>query len=355
MAASGDAAGSSKRKRTKKDERPHKKRSSTASTIPLGHGEQDENDEQQGDPATAALRFRRSAVARLALSALRRCFQSDRCGFVDKARFELLLPSIVSQLDCGSDYSSEDASRTFQHGGVSEVASCRLHADELVGPCLAQLASACGKDALWKSLANAVLMRTRSGNVGVRVAALVCLRHCFEVVGEEFLALLPECLPFLSELLEVRKCLEVLSDCGGYTVELEGFNIGLDAHDSDIMTENITGDGSIPCLHVLDLYYLTKPGIYRLGCIFFCLVLLTSMPLDTVPHVLSMRLTQDVTLTETLLDFDALPAGWPPGSRRRMPVFDQVHRGSAWGVYRELPRVTAMIVCCTVVCSVNVV
>lgn len=293
LAASVDATGSSKRKRTKKDERPSKKRSSTAPTLPLGLGEQDENDEQQDDPSIAALRFRRSAAARLALSALRRCFQSDRCGFVDKARFDLLLPSIVSQLECGSDYSSEDASRTLNHGGVSEVASCRLHADELVGPCLAQLASACGKDALWKALANAVLLRTRSGNIGVRVAALVCLRHCFEVVGEEFLALLPECLPFLSELLEVRKCHEIFPTAA--VTEFEGFNISFDAffarhclpdfcfcedsaHDSAMIMENITADRSIdvfPVLRVVD---------YRLGCILFA-SLLTSMPLDTAPHV----------------------------------------------------------------------
>ncbi|CAN0500780.1 unnamed protein product, partial [Scytosiphon promiscuus] len=75
-------------------------------------------------------------------------------------------------------------------------------AEELVGPCLAQLAAASGKDALWKALASAVLMRTRSKRAGVRVAALVSLRQCFEVVGEECLSLLPECLPFLSELLE---------------------------------------------------------------------------------------------------------------------------------------------------------
>lgn len=198
----------SKRKRGKKDERPRKKRSSLATSTRMELGERDgEDDEDEDISATPELYWRRSAAARLALSALRRCFQSDRSGFVDKARFEVILPSIVSQLECGSDYSSMVDSSNEDSGAVVEVASCRFFADELVGPCLAQLASACGKDALWKALANAVLMRTRSGKVGARVAALVCLRHCFEVVGEEFLALLPECLPFLSELLEVRRVL----------------------------------------------------------------------------------------------------------------------------------------------------
>lgn len=181
-----------------------------------GGGKASKDDGQEEDDAAAgspALRWRRSAAARLVLSALRRCFQFDRTGFVDKARFELLMPAVVSQLECGADYVSVTEASGKQLGSSArgsspsgEVFCSRLHAEELVGPCLAQLASACAKEALWKALANAVLMRTRSRRAGVRVAALVALRQCFEVVGEEFLALLPECLPFLSELLEVSLC-----------------------------------------------------------------------------------------------------------------------------------------------------
>lgn len=203
LATSIEATASSKRKRARKDARPYKKKDNTY-TPPLDLEEDDEDEDQQGGSEVAAFRFRRSVAARLALSALRRCFRYDRSGFVDKARFEVLLPSIVSQLECGADYSIQDAYPTGKLVGTTEMTSRRLHADELIGPCLAQLASACGKDALWKVIANVVLLRTRSGNSGERVAALVCLKHCFEVVGEEFLALLPECLPFLSELLEVR-------------------------------------------------------------------------------------------------------------------------------------------------------
>lgn len=183
---------SSKRKRASADGRPTKKRGHAS--RPEDTTEDDDQDDGRG--TSPEVWSRRSAAARLVLSALRRCFQSDRSGFVDKSRFDLLLPAIVSQLDCGADFPTV--------AGEDEVASCRRHAEELVGPCLGQLASACGKDALWKALANAVLMKTRSGRAGVRVAALVSLRQCFQVVGEEFLALLPECLPFLSELLEVR-------------------------------------------------------------------------------------------------------------------------------------------------------
>lgn len=166
--------------------------------------------------SASKLRWRRSAAACLVLSILQRCFQYDRGGFVDKSRFDVLMPAIVSQLECGAGYlaaspesefaatlsSGRDCVSVVDSTYDGEVSACRRHAEELVGPCLAMLAAASAKDALWKALVNAVLMKTRSGKVGVRVAALVSLRHCFEVVGEEFLALLPECLPFLSELLE---------------------------------------------------------------------------------------------------------------------------------------------------------
>lgn len=193
--------GGSQQKRRKKDSGE-----SAAVTDGPGNETLDEN-----DTGVQGLRRRRFMASQLVLSALRRCFQFDRSGFVDKARFELILPEVVSQLDCGVVFASSveqsavrvpelQDSREATH---DEVASCRRHAEELVGPCLAQLASASAKDVLWKALTSAVLLRTRSPRAGVRVAALVSLRQCFEVIGEEFLALLPECTSFLSELLEV--------------------------------------------------------------------------------------------------------------------------------------------------------
>ncbi|CAM9175365.1 unnamed protein product [Ectocarpus sp. 12 AP-2014] len=210
VATSDSPAVAKKRKRAREDASSKRKRRKTlssgdASDSDEERGESDDDDGEGED--TPELRWRRSAASRLVLSALRRCFQSDRSGFVNKARFELVLPAVVAQLECGTDFSAAAAG-----GAEDEVSSCRHFAEELVGPCLAQLASASGKDALWKALANAVLMKTRSTRASVRVAALVSLRQCFEVVGEEFLALLPECLPFLSELLEDGHP-EVESEC----------------------------------------------------------------------------------------------------------------------------------------------
>ncbi|CAM9545090.1 unnamed protein product [Scytosiphon promiscuus] len=223
--------GAKKRKRSDKKAKSKavnarkRRKTLTSSGDPSGSDEDDDvNDDGDGDGAgTPEYRWRRSAASRLVLSALRRCFQSDRSGFVTKARFDLLLPAVVTQLDCGADFSALEGSGGGEGAsdGANEVSSCRLHAEELVGPCLAQLASASGKDALWKAMANAVLMKTRSRRAGVRVAALVSLRQCFEVVGEEFLALLPECLPFLSELLEDGHP-EVEGECRALVKYIEG-------------------------------------------------------------------------------------------------------------------------------------
>lgn len=197
-----DVGTAAKRKRPEDSLKSRKKRGSAIGMQDTG---EDGKLAAKAIHASSALAWRRSQAASLVLSALRRCFQSDRSGFVDKARFDLLMPAIVSQLECGANYFSDGQALVTRAGGDGGdvVAACKKHADELVGPCLAQLAVASAKDALWKAAANAVLMKTRSGKPGVRVAALVTLRQCFEVVGEEFLALLPECLPFLSELLEV--------------------------------------------------------------------------------------------------------------------------------------------------------
>jgi len=69
--------------------------------------------------------------------------------------------------------------------------------------CLTALAAAAGNEQLWKPLNFAVLEAcghaTRSE---VRKAGIFCLLSIIETIGEEYMILLPECLPVLSELLE---------------------------------------------------------------------------------------------------------------------------------------------------------
>ena len=47
-----------------------------------------------------------------------------------------------------------------------------------------------------------VLLKTQSLLSRVRLAALKVVQKCFAKIGEEYLVLLPETIPFLSELLE---------------------------------------------------------------------------------------------------------------------------------------------------------
>ena len=69
--------------------------------------------------------------------------------------------------------------------------------------CLTALAGAAGNEQLWKPLNYAILdacgNRRRSE---VRKAGLECLLSVMRALGEEYMVLLPECLPILAELLE---------------------------------------------------------------------------------------------------------------------------------------------------------
>jgi U3 small nucleolar RNA-associated protein 10 len=77
----------------------------------------------------------------------------------------------------------------------------RSKADKL-GDCLVQLAVAVGTDVLWKPLNYQVLLRTRSDSPIVRYSALQIVEKLYERLGEEFVILVPETVPFLAELME---------------------------------------------------------------------------------------------------------------------------------------------------------
>jgi U3 small nucleolar RNA-associated protein 10 len=68
--------------------------------------------------------------------------------------------------------------------------------------CLTALAAAAGNEQLWKPLNFAVLEACGHKRSEVRKAGISCLLSIIETIGEEYMVLLPECLPVLSELLE---------------------------------------------------------------------------------------------------------------------------------------------------------
>jgi len=125
-------------------------------------------------------------LIRFILSSLYRCFLYDTEGFINKEKFDVLLPALVKQLEEeGTDYDEyEDRMLRF------------------LVPCIAQLAVCVSNDALWKPLNYQVLLKTRSKSPKVRYMALKVIQECYTKLGEELLVLLPETIPFLAELME---------------------------------------------------------------------------------------------------------------------------------------------------------
>ncbi|KAJ2702680.1 snoRNA-binding rRNA-processing protein utp10, partial [Coemansia spiralis] len=73
---------------------------------------------------------------------------------------------------------------------------------DCLAPAASHLAAAAGNDVMWKILNQDVMLRARSDYAPVREATLIVLQAFYDRLGEEFLILLPETIPFLAELLE---------------------------------------------------------------------------------------------------------------------------------------------------------
>lgn len=69
-------------------------------------------------------------------------------------------------------------------------------------PAIAELAVATDSATHHKEMNAAILKHMRSDSAAVRLAAVQCERALTDRLGEEWLALLPEMLPFMSELQE---------------------------------------------------------------------------------------------------------------------------------------------------------
>ena len=72
-----------------------------------------------------------------------------------------------------------------------------------VSRCIVALAMAAGDERMWKPINQALLQACENNDrPEVRRAGVHCLKSVMESIGEEYMVLLPECLPALSELLE---------------------------------------------------------------------------------------------------------------------------------------------------------
>ncbi|KAJ2162622.1 snoRNA-binding rRNA-processing protein utp10 [Coemansia sp. RSA 552] len=90
------------------------------------------------------------------------------------------------------------AHQTEEQAYTAHVARVR----QFLAPAASHLAAAAGNDAMWKLLNQAVMLKSRSDYPAVREGVLLVLQALYGRLGEEFLILLPETIPYLAELLE---------------------------------------------------------------------------------------------------------------------------------------------------------
>ena len=132
---------------------------------------------------------------------LEKCFVYDAAAFaikgnevyekfVNKARFNTIVGPLTDVLTC----CAVDRVKI-------EVDYVTLMESYLT-PCIANLALAAGSDELWKALHHRLCLLTRHEKALGRYHALKTVHDCFELVGEEYLIMLPETISYLSELLE---------------------------------------------------------------------------------------------------------------------------------------------------------
>ncbi|XP_019632440.1 PREDICTED: HEAT repeat-containing protein 1-like [Branchiostoma belcheri] len=138
------------------------------------------------------------------LDCLYKVFLYDNENFVNKETFDLLMQPLVDQIE------------NLQGG--EEVFTARV--ENHVVPCIAQFAVAVGDDASWKPLHYQIMLKTRHDSPKVRFAALQVLEEFQKKLGESFMVLLPETIPFLAELME-DECEEVEDQCQKVISEME--------------------------------------------------------------------------------------------------------------------------------------
>lgn len=120
------------------------------------------------------------------LKTLNSVFLYDNQKFINRDRFNVLMQPLVDQLE-------------NPLGGLNALTKRN---SELVTPCLVHFSIAVADDALWKQINYQILLKMRNNTAKIRLIALHCLTEIVKKLGEDFLPLLPETIPFLAELLE---------------------------------------------------------------------------------------------------------------------------------------------------------
>lgn len=114
----------------------------------------------------------------------------------DSQRYHSLLSPLSKLLELDATSLENTTYHDLVHGIEKDQ-------DGSVIRCLTALASAAGNEQLWKPLNHAVLQACgNESRSEVRKGGVSCLLSLIKALGEEYMVLLPECLPVLSEMLE---------------------------------------------------------------------------------------------------------------------------------------------------------
>ncbi|KAG8191512.1 hypothetical protein JTE90_019576 [Oedothorax gibbosus] len=138
------------------------------------------------------------------LDTLNHCFVNDDGHLLDKDSFDALLQPLVDQLENISDDKDAYQKRIGEH----------------LGNCLAHFMASVSDNGLWKKLNYQILLKTRHDSPIVRFAAIQVIRDVVAVMGDNYLVLLAESIPFLAEVMEDESA-EVEQECQSVIAEME--------------------------------------------------------------------------------------------------------------------------------------
>lgn len=154
------------------------------------------------DPAAIVAELDTWRMRTHALSALRRLFVHDGGeALLDANRFNQLHPLVTRMLRAIPPSEGPDGEQPTPEAAEGEHMAPGGLASECVA-CVAAMIASAPDDALWKPAHRGVLLATREGVARTRLVALAALGAVVDKLQEEYLALLPEAIPFLSELFE---------------------------------------------------------------------------------------------------------------------------------------------------------
>lgn len=160
----------------------------------------------------------------IVLKSLEYALQYDSEHIYAKEQFDRLVPCYSDLLTVSLDALMTPAAiRSYD-----ESSHYHKFLAQSLTPALLSLASHMSTFHLWKPLQHSLLLQTRNTSSHVRFAALRMVTALFQHLGQSYLVMLPETLPFISELMEdseqhveaeVQRLIRTLEELSGESLE----------------------------------------------------------------------------------------------------------------------------------------